>query len=249
MNTYTSTAPALLRRLGLREQTRDNGFSLIEIIVVVAIVGIIVAVVVPMFFGYQDNARQSLVEATAHRALTAAETAQGTDSDVEAAVEQISIESADTTVTLIAGADSRHHRDLCVQAVHVGSADNTATAGDNCPSESEYTGPAFEPVTNLTCADNEAGQAVISWNAPAGLDEEIYYELDVHAVEQEHLWVAHVDGDSTAFSDWGQFDGLYQNSDYEVRVKPHGVEGGSSELVIEQVVRLRADTATEMSCR
>lgn len=70
-----------------REENGEKGFSLIELIIVVVILGILVAVAIPVFNGIQDTAKKRTVETAAANgaAVAAAEIAddgQADDADI-----------------------------------------------------------------------------------------------------------------------------------------------------------------------
>jgi len=85
-----------------REEGKDKGFSLIELIVVVAILGILVAVAIPVFGSIQDTAKtNSLKTAAANGATVVASQVaqQATDTAIGTALTGSS--SADYTLAVL----------------------------------------------------------------------------------------------------------------------------------------------------
>jgi len=86
-----------------REEGKDKGFSLIELIVVVAILGILVAVAIPVFGSIQDTAKtNSLKTAAANGATVVASQVaqQATDTAIGTALTGSS-SSADYTLAVL----------------------------------------------------------------------------------------------------------------------------------------------------
>jgi len=95
-----------------REEGKDEGFSLIELIVVVAILGILVAIAIPAFNGIQDTAQTNALKAAAANGanVVASSLAQG-----QAAPSLASLQSGDITAVTVEGTPKLEK--ICVKAV------------------------------------------------------------------------------------------------------------------------------------
>lgn len=112
-----------------RQEEGEEGFSLIELIVVVAILGILVAIAIPVFTSIQGTAQDNALKAAAANgaSVVAAAIANG---DTPADADLDSLESGDIDEVTLVENKNTSLTDICVQAMGFGG--KTQTAGNGC---------------------------------------------------------------------------------------------------------------------
>ena len=83
----------MLNKLRVRTQS-ESGFTLVELLVVMLILGLLAAIAIPAFFNQRDKAQDADAKATAQTAQTAIET-YATDNDGSTTPAPTDVESAD----------------------------------------------------------------------------------------------------------------------------------------------------------
>ena len=115
----------MLTMLRKRLQKDDEGFTLIELMVVVLIIAILIAIAIPTFLGAQNRARDRAAQSNLRNALTAVKTIATDDSGLFTSVTLATLQSAEGALSWEWNAASPTAQDTVAIQVATGATPNT----------------------------------------------------------------------------------------------------------------------------
>ena len=100
----------------------DEGFTLIELMVVVLIIAILIAIAIPTFLGAQNRARDRAAQSNLRNALTAVKVVASDDQGLFTNVNTTTLHAAETAITFVSSAPAA---DTVTVAVDTTASPNT----------------------------------------------------------------------------------------------------------------------------
>src|SRR5688500_16319354 len=88
----------------LQKRREEDGFTLIELMVVVLIIAILIAIAIPTFLGAQDRARDRAAQSDLRNGITAAKTIATDDAGLMSSVDEATLEAAEGSIDFVEAA-------------------------------------------------------------------------------------------------------------------------------------------------
>jgi type IV pilus assembly protein PilA len=105
----------MLATLRKRYEREDEGFTLIELMVVVLIIAILLAIAIPTFLGARDRANNRAAQSSLRNALTAAKTLYTDSQDFAAADTSSELETVEPSLEYVT-TDSTDYKEVSIAA-------------------------------------------------------------------------------------------------------------------------------------
>ena len=144
----------LRERVGARLRSDESGFTLVELLVVMLIIGILAAIAIPSFFNQRDKANDAQAKAAVRTAQTAMETYAtdndgsyaGASVDLLRAIEDtlndatFTVGSTASTYTITASSDTTPVHNFTIARAADGTVDYSCTprGEGGCPNDSDW---------------------------------------------------------------------------------------------------------------
>jgi type IV pilus assembly protein PilA len=106
-----------------RRRDAEEGFTLIELMVVVLIIAILIAIAIPQFLGARERAEDRAAQSSLRNALTAAKTAY-TDAQSYGAATSVDLPAIEPSLTyVVAGTSSTGFKEVSVSVTNLSGTD------------------------------------------------------------------------------------------------------------------------------